>query len=35
MSISGSEINPAFTSIGVGSVTGADGVIYWTMDLAA
>ena len=28
-------LNPAMTSIGVGAATGANGVIYWTMDLAA
>lgn len=28
-------LNPAMTSIGVGAVTGTNGVIYWTMDLAA
>ena len=28
-------LNPAMTSIGIGAVTGNNGVIYWTMDLAA
>ena len=28
-------LNPALTSIGVGAVTGANGVVYWTMDFAA
>lgn len=28
-------LNPAITSIGIGAVTGSNGVIYWTMDLAA
>ena len=28
-------LNPAVTEIGVGAVTSTDGVIYWTMDLAA
>lgn len=28
-------LNPAMNSIGVGAVTGANGVNYWTMDLAA
>jgi len=28
-------LNPAMTSIGIGAVTGTNGVIYWTMDLAA
>ena len=28
-------LNPAMTAIGVGAVTGTNGVIYWTMDLAA
>ncbi len=28
-------LNPAFTDIGVAAVQGADGVTYWTMDLAA
>jgi uncharacterized protein YkwD len=28
-------LNPAFTSIGVGSAPSASGVLYWTMDLAA
>jgi uncharacterized protein YkwD len=28
-------LNPAFTDIGIAAVQGADGVIYWTMDLAA
>ncbi len=28
-------LNPAMTSIGVGAVTGTNGVNYWTMDLAA
>jgi len=28
-------LNPAMTSIGIGAVTGTNGVIYWTMDFAA
>lgn len=28
-------LNPALTEIGIGAVTGTNGVIYWTMDLAA
>ena len=28
-------LSPAMTSIGIGSATGANGVIYWTLDLAA
>jgi uncharacterized protein YkwD len=28
-------LNPAMTSIGIGVVTGTNGVNYWTMDLAA
>jgi len=28
-------LNPNMTSIGIGAVTGTNGVIYWTMDLAA
>ncbi|HQZ35195.1 MAG TPA: CAP domain-containing protein [Ilumatobacteraceae bacterium] len=28
-------LNPAMTSVGIGAVTGTNGVIYWTMDLAA
>ena len=28
-------LNPAFTSIGVGSVASVDGILFWTMDLAA
>ena len=28
-------LNGSFTSIGVGSVASVDGILYWTMDLAA
>ena len=28
-------LNPAFTGIGVGVAAGPNGVLYWTMDLAA
>ena len=28
-------LNPAMTSIGIGAASGANGVIYWTMDVAA
>ena len=28
-------LNPAFVSIGVGSVASVDGILFWTMDLAA
>jgi uncharacterized protein YkwD len=28
-------LNPSFVSIGVGSVASVDGILFWTMDLAA
>ena len=28
-------LNPAMTEVGIGAVTGTNGVIYWTMDMAA
>jgi uncharacterized protein YkwD len=28
-------LDPAFTNVGVASTQGANGVVYWTMDLAA